>query len=129
MAIATRVNATNASVYTIDGVSWLADIIDCEVTINNTTEDAKGAVDRWSYAAAVGSDWQFSGNFFADSAIGTSLAQYGTANPPRFAVAFTDGADVCAGTITITSIVKQYSRETLTKYALTGAGWGSVTVT
>ena len=45
MAIATRVNATNASVYTIDGVSWLADIIDCEVTINNTTEDAKGAVD------------------------------------------------------------------------------------
>jgi hypothetical protein len=129
MPLATRINSTNASVMTIGTYDVLADAQSCTVTINNKTEDAKGGIDRWGYMTAVGSDWEFSGQFFADSAAGTTLAQLGTANPPRGAFAFTDGADAYAGTVTLTSVVKQWERDTLTKFQVSGQGYGALQVT
>lgn len=128
MALATRLSSLAATVYTLDGVTFLADLIDCEITINNSTEDAKGATDRWQYAIMTAASWEFSANLFADSAAGTTFAQYGTAATPRYAIAFTDGADTFTGTVVLTSIVKQYSRDSLTKYAITGTNWGAPTV-
>ncbi len=128
MAQATRINSTNASVYTLGTYDALADAISCTLTMNNKTEDGKGGADRWAYMQAVGSDFELSGQFFADSAAGTTLAQMGTANPPRVAFAFTDGADAYAGTVTLSSVVKQWERDSLTKFQLTGQGYGTLTV-
>jgi hypothetical protein len=125
MAVSARKRGGSATVFTLDGTNILCEFETAEMSVEITTEDARGACDDWEYAWSISKSWQLTGSLFvADAAFLLAAA----AGDNQITVVFNTGANAYTGTGILTSGSHSVNRSSLQKQSFTIKGQGSLTV-